>query len=93
MATLRCLACGATYYTAVTGPGHAFVAEFGCESCGCAEPLRPCLAAASTTVDGVTTVAREKPVAHGVGTDAICVAVVALGAADEPEWADPRRWS
>jgi hypothetical protein len=40
MPTLQCTSCGATYYTAATGP-HLALAPliYGCESCGSREPL------------------------------------------------------
>lgn len=48
--TLRCRACWAIYYTALTGRRLASVAQRGCESCGSSKPLGPRLAAVSATV-------------------------------------------
>ena len=48
--TLRCRACGAIYYTALTGRRLASVAQRGCERCGSSKPLGPCLTAVSASV-------------------------------------------
>jgi hypothetical protein len=40
MPTLLCTSCGATYYTAATGPHFALAPLiYGCQSCGSREPL------------------------------------------------------
>ena len=61
MTALRCPACETTHYTAVTGPHLERVAQFGCDACGSAGPLRPDVRAGSATVDdGVTIAAGEQ---------------------------------
>jgi hypothetical protein len=71
MPTLQCTCCGATHDTAATGPHLALTPlMFGCQACGCREPLRIGVISDSSDRDKLARVARDEAKSTRMRTDA-----------------------